>query len=713
MPAAERLIRVEGAQFLAGAGGRVRAVEPDRGHERLLVRGCPAHKLEGAVHDDPLGGSLPVVAHQPAIRPEVTAVLGDAQAGLVERIPGRDIGHGGETRLVVAFPRRRVAFRGGDRPRSREGGIIRERSEVPFPEVPGGESLRSGEFRDRDLAGRELSGVHIDHAHAHAVTPGLHAGAGGGTDRSHRVEAVELHALRRHAVEMGSPHDAVFVEPDVAIAPRSSAMRKMTLGGFSSAAAAAIPRTAATKGRRGVGIFQRSREVTRRCPHPRRDSTSCFVASRRPGRQNTGAMMARRACSGVASRWWGPGGLALLLPAMAAAEVTVVPETVVSAERLVAGDVPLAAWDADEIARFSPRTIDELLANEPSFSLYRRQTSYFGNPTSAGVSLRRTGANAASRTLVLRDGIPQNDPFGGWVSWARYHPDLIGEVRIVPGAQAATWGNQSVAGSIHLTTRPATGNRRALRLTGGSGGTWGGSLLSESVSRDERRSAQIAVFTLQSDGIHGLPARQRGPIDRRLDLDSRGAEVRFTWESPAGLLVEPMISWYAEERGNGTPLARNSSEALDLSLRLTRDEPDRVWQATAYYQRRKFAARFSSVDAMRASETPALDQFDVPGEGIGGALTFALRPGEDLEWIIGADLRHLEGETNEDAGFVNGAFLRRRRAGGNQTFGGVVCAGGLASGTRSGNRCERAGRRVEPARRGARGAKPRDQCAPP
>jgi len=85
------------------------------------------------------------------------------------------------------------------------------------------------------------------------------------------------------------------------------------------------------------------------------------------------------------------------------------------------------AWDDFEIQQFAPQTIDALLATAPSFSLYRRQSALFGNPTSSGVSLRNIGATAAARSLVLLDGIPQNDPFGGWVNWARYDPALLGE----------------------------------------------------------------------------------------------------------------------------------------------------------------------------------------------------------------------------------------------------------------------------------------------
>ena len=56
------------------------------------------------------------------------------------------------------------------------------------------------------------------------------------------------------------------------------------------------------------------------------------------------------------------------------------------------------------------------------FTLFRRSSSLVANPTTQGVSLRGTGSSGASRTLVLWDGIPLNDPFGGWVYWDRVPP---------------------------------------------------------------------------------------------------------------------------------------------------------------------------------------------------------------------------------------------------------------------------------------------------
>ena len=64
-------------------------------------------------------------------------------------------------------------------------------------------------------------------------------------------------------------------------------------------------------------------------------------------------------------------------------------------------------------------TTDDALRQVPGFTLFRRSGSRSANPTSQGVSLRGVGASGASRALVLDDGIPLNDPFGGWVYWGR------------------------------------------------------------------------------------------------------------------------------------------------------------------------------------------------------------------------------------------------------------------------------------------------------
>jgi hypothetical protein len=73
-----------------------------------------------------------------------------------------------------------------------------------------------------------------------------------------------------------------------------------------------------------------------------------------------------------------------------------------------------------EDIRRSPAVVaDDVLRQIPTFSLFRRTSSLASHPTAQGVSLRGIGPSGVSRTLVLLDGVPFNDPFGGWVYWTR------------------------------------------------------------------------------------------------------------------------------------------------------------------------------------------------------------------------------------------------------------------------------------------------------
>ncbi len=347
------------------------------------------------------------------------------------------------------------------------------------------------------------------------------------------------------------------------------------------------------------------------------------------------------------------------------------PEMLVLAARDDGEARPIAEWARGDIEQAAPRTIDEMLAREPSFSLYRRQTSAFGNPSSAGVSLRNTGATAASRSLVLLDGVPQNDPFGGWVYWARYDAAALDSVRIVPSARSAVWGNQSPAGVIQMTGNAPFEDRHVVKLGGGSQGTIQGSTLHQMTNGEKTRSVSFNAFGLHTEGFYALPAYQRGPVDRKLETDLWGADVKGAWLAAPGLTIEPKASWYTEDRCNGTELTGNSTDALDLSLRVTSEEADFSWQALAWHQRREFESVFSSVNEDRSEEIMALDQYDVPGRGTGGALTFRWDGGDRWTLTTGVDARFVSGETNENAG-----TFRNREAGGDQAFQGLFASAG-------------------------------------
>src|SRR5215216_2833082 len=87
----------------------------------------------------------------------------------------------------------------------------------------------------------------------------------------------------------------------------------------------------------------------------------------------------------------------------------------------------------DRIARAPSHQLDQLLKDVPGVQLFRRSDARSGHPTSQALPLRALGGNASSRALLMLDGVPQSDPFGGWVSWPAYAPSALAGIRIVRG----------------------------------------------------------------------------------------------------------------------------------------------------------------------------------------------------------------------------------------------------------------------------------------
>ena len=109
-----------------------------------------------------------------------------------------------------------------------------------------------------------------------------------------------------------------------------------------------------------------------------------------------------------------------------------------------------------EDIRQSPAVVaDDVLRQVPTFSLFRRTSSLSSHPTTQGVSLRGIGPSGVSRTLVLLDGVPFNDPFGGWVYWTRVPLESTDRIEMVDGSSSSLYGNYAMGGVINIVTSRA------------------------------------------------------------------------------------------------------------------------------------------------------------------------------------------------------------------------------------------------------------------
>ena len=185
---------------------------------------------------------------------------------------------------------------------------------------------------------------------------------------------------------------------------------------------------------------------------------------------------------------------------------------------------------SSDLATSAPLTLDDALKMVPGFTLFRRTSSRTANPTTQGVALRGIGGTAQSRSLVLADGLPLNDAFGGWVYWSKVPQAAIDRVEVQRGSGSDLYGADAVGGVVQLLTlRPTRPAGRAL-LEAGTLGTGRVSLFGGSRARGWRYSAGGEWFTI--DGYIPIATEQdpgiapRGPIDGKLGSTHRsGARV--------------------------------------------------------------------------------------------------------------------------------------------------------------------------------------------
>lgn len=315
---------------------------------------------------------------------------------------------------------------------------------------------------------------------------------------------------------------------------------------------------------------------------------------------------------------------------------------------------------ARQIEQSPSHELDQLLKDVPGLELFRRSDARSGHPTSQGVTLRALGGNASSRALLVLDGVPQSDPFGGWVNWPAYDPQDLAGIRVVRGGGSVANGPGALAGTIEMTSRSDrgvsgevdAGSRDSLEARGRLGVDAAGGVLSIS-GREER-----------SDGFIPITASTRGPADEPAPYSEWSSRVRWVTPLGADTEVQASVDGFHDWRTRGTDFSTNRTNGADASLRLV-GRGSWQWTALGYWQWRNVMSSFASVSAGRTEANQVSLQYSVPSHGLGGS--FEVRPPmpDGAELRLGADTRRTTGESREYYSYVAGDPTRQRAAGGN------------------------------------------------
>jgi vitamin B12 transporter len=333
-----------------------------------------------------------------------------------------------------------------------------------------------------------------------------------------------------------------------------------------------------------------------------------------------------------------------------------------------------AAYNTVEITRDRLTTtasgrIEDALRDIAGFQSFRRTDSRAANPTSQGATLRALGGNASSRALVLLDGVPQADPFTGYIPFSALRPERLASVRVTRGGGAGAFGAGAVAGTIELASggpddlaplsaQAVGGSRGSSELSGGIAQRIGDGFVSLHGGWD------------RGDGYILIPPGQRGPADIPARYDAWSAALRGVAAVDARTEIQGSALIFDDRRLRGAVGTASRSYGADASVKLVGRG---AWgfEALAYVQARSFRSGFVAFATDRSSVTPTLDQFNTPSTGLGAKIE--IRPPVDTNANLrfGADIRHALGTTNEFFRYINGQPTRIRRAGGNTLTAGL------------------------------------------
>lgn len=349
----------------------------------------------------------------------------------------------------------------------------------------------------------------------------------------------------------------------------------------------------------------------------------------------------------------------LILAQTVAASETITVTATRSETRLSDTPASVVVISDETLARTAAPTLDDALRQVAGFTLFRRSGSRTANPTAQGVTLRGIGASGASRALVLDDGIPLNDPFGGWVYWGRVPRTAVDRAEILRGGASDLYGSSAMGGVVQFVRKRSGGP--ASEVSVGSHETGVASLF----AAGERGawSGSVAAELLTTGGFVAVRESDRGAVD--VEAGSRHATLDLTARRKNAFV---RLSHYREERDNGTPLQVNDTANWQLAGGLDRALFSGVASLRGYVSTQDYVQTFSAVAPNRASERLTVEQ-EVPSRGAGLTVQFTRALGGRHVLISGVDARLAEGTSEERRFTPSGTF--DVAAGGEQSTAGV------------------------------------------
>lgn len=341
---------------------------------------------------------------------------------------------------------------------------------------------------------------------------------------------------------------------------------------------------------------------------------------------------------------------------------------------VVRGGVPRRGEDRTAEVRFDAQTlksasdvrVDEVLRQVPGVGLFRRTPSTTANATIQGISLRAIAPNGAGRALVTLNGVPQNDPFGGWIYWGRYDPAVLKSVSVKRGASGTGFGPLALTGALALEEQTQIDAVAHASTFFGQGVRLG---FARGQNLDQGRLT-LSLGHEESGGDYIVGASQRGLVDAPVGFSFSHATLSARIAQRGGDLVV-RAGAFQEAKDAGLIGGESGAHGLDVSVSRILDTSKGQLTMLTFAQGRDFSNVAIAVNTQRSLATPSLNQYATPSSALGATIDF--QPQDSLP-AFGIEWRRAQGETREYFRYLGNDFTRSRRAGGQQDLIGIRLA---------------------------------------
>jgi len=370
------------------------------------------------------------------------------------------------------------------------------------------------------------------------------------------------------------------------------------------------------------------------------------------------------------------------------AKITEERVNVITRTEQVVGEMPASSnvLRAEEIEQSPAVAADDILRSIPTFSLFRRTSSLAAHPTTQGVSLRGVGPSGVSRTLVLIDDVPFNDPFGGWVYWSRVPLASVEKVEMIEGANSSVYGNYALGGVINIVTAPPEG--RMIKVRTSIAGRTTHKIDYFGSNAWDKFAVAVEGTTFGTNGYFVVPELEggqqlRGSIDSKATLDYDNVNLKLDFTPTDRISGFVRGGYFSEDRINAkgpttvgiiVPSELNNTywKSINGGVRI-RIADDSDLQLRAWGNFETFHSNNHGLVPAGSRNGSRLTLMQrVPTNDTGGMAQWSKPLGSKHYFSIGTDWRWVDGDSLEQV--MNGtstAVINNRTSGGTQVSTGV------------------------------------------